>query len=195
MNKKILAIVGIVVIVIIAGAIYILRSNNADKLIDTGKTVEDATIGKTAEDAAIIKNDFDAVITKSFNIDLKDVSKTGGFGTAWLGLYNGKTHHRLIAKNLPVLPGTDFYEGWLVKNPLTRDYFSTGKMKYDPLTKEARLDFIVDGDKSEYLSVVITSERDDGNPKPGKHVLEGRFPTNTNFQITFDEPIEKSGTK
>ncbi len=179
MNKKIWAI-AIVLILVCIGVVYASMREN------TKLPEESITTTQKIEETPIIKKDFDAVITKSASVNIKDVSKSGANGSAWLGVFEGKTYHRVIAKNLPALPGTDFYEGWLVKNPLTKDYFSTGKLVYDPTTKEARLDFIVDGDKSDYRTIVITSELDDGNPKSGKHVLEGRFPADTIFQVTFD---------
>ncbi len=125
----------------------------------------------------------DAIFTKAHSIALKDVSDSGATGTAWIAVFGGRTYHRVIAHNVPRLSGTDFYEGWMVRNPLTGDLFSTGKMDYDSQTRTAVLDFVTEGDRSKYDFVVITLEPDDGNPKPDKHIIEGRFPDNINFQV------------
>ena len=161
---------------------------------------------KKKDDGAMVKpvekmmvKEFDAVIAKAPSVSMSDVAQSGTSGTAWLAVYNGKTYHRVIVKNASQLPGTDFYEGWVVKNAFLGQFFSTGRMKYDPATREAVLDFMTEGDKSDYKFVIVTSEPDDGNPKSDKHILEGRFLKNTNFQVTIDvmpvvspvEPIDK----
>ncbi|MEX1063994.1 MAG: anti-sigma factor [Candidatus Paceibacterota bacterium] len=127
----------------------------------------------------------DVIFVGAPSITLKDVANSGATGTAWVAVFGGRTYHRVIAHNMPELPGTDFYEGWMVKNPATGDFFSTGKMTYDSQTKTATIDFVTEGDRSEYSFIVITSEPDDGNPAPDKHIIEERFPSDTNFQVNI----------
>ncbi len=187
MNKNIGIILGIIVI---AGLGYFAFSNDkAEKNEMVQNNGELAMMEKT--EGAMMEKDFEAVIAKAPSINLPDVSKSGATGTAWLAVYNGKTYHRVIAKNMPPLPGTDFYEGWLVKNPVPGGFISSGKMKYDPATKEARLDFVTDKDMSDYRFVVITSEPDDGNPAPDKHIIEARFPASANLQVVLSEAMMK----
>ncbi|MCI0611378.1 thioredoxin family protein [bacterium] len=187
-------IIAIVAVVLVLGGVvyYSNKSNEAEKMSEEKAMMEKETMEQKEKDAMMMEKDFDAVIAKAPSINLKDVSKSGASGTAWLGVYNGKTYHRVIAKNMPALPGNDFYEGWLVKNAATGDFFSTGKMTYDPATKEATLDFVADGDKADYRFVVITSEHNDGNPKPDKHIIEERFPAAANLQVSIgDAMMEK----
>jgi len=158
------------------------------------KATIDAMMKKPDEnkDAMMIGGgDLEAIFAKSPSITLKNVSKSGATGVARLAVYDGKTYHRVIAKNMPALPGADFYEGWLVKNAITGDFFSTGKMSYNAASKEAMLDFVIEGDKSDYRFVVITSEPDDGNPKPDKHIIEERFGSNVNFNVVPEAMMVK----
>lgn len=198
------AIIAIVAVVLVLGGVVFYA--NRSQVEKTKMADEKAMMEKKAmeqkeketmmekKDGTMMEKNFDAVIAKAPSINLKDVSKSGVSGTAWLAVYNGKTYHRVIAQNMPALPETDFYEGWLVKNAVTGDFFSSGKMKYNSATREATLDFIVEGDKSDYRFVVITSEPDDGNPKPDKHIIEERFPAATNLQVVLDAMIDKGET-
>ena len=186
-------IIAIVAVVLVLGGVvyYSNKSNEVEKIPEEKAMMEKETMEQKEKDA-MMEKDFDTIIAKAPSINLKDVSKSGASGTAWLGVYNGKTYHRVIAKNMPVLSGNDFYEGWLVKNTVTGDFFSTGKMAYNSTTKEARFDFVTNGDKSDYRFVVITSEPNDGNPKPDKHIIEERFPATANLQVSLgDAMMEK----
>jgi len=183
----------IAVVVVLGGVVYYISrpDSESDKVADDLTMLDDDTT--KADDVMVVKKEFDAIIAKAPNIALKDVSASGASGTAWISVSNGKTYHRVIAKNMPALPGTDFYEGWMVRNALIGDFFSTGKMKYNPATKEATLDFVVQGDKSDYRFVVITSEPDDGNPKPDRHIIEERFGPNVNFNVALEAMMKYSG--
>ena len=188
-------IIAIVAVVLVLGGLVYYANHpqvtEEDKMAQEKAMMEKKAMEQKEKDMMTMGKDLDAVIAKAPSINLKDVSKSGASGTAWLAVYNGKTYHRVVAKNMPTLSGTDFYEGWLVKNALTGDFFSSGKMKYNPATQEATLDFVTEGDKSDYRFVVITSEPDDGNPKPDKHIIEERFPANANLQVVLDVMMEK----
>jgi len=172
----------IAVVVVIAGIVYFIYESPvtdtegdslSDEVMDDGDKMGDSMAQLSA----------DEIFAKAPSITLKDVSDSGATGEAWLGYYAGKSYHRVELQNVPPLGGTDFYEGWLVKNPATGAFFSTGKMDYNPATKIAILNYITDGDKTDHSFVVITSEPDDGDPKPDKHIIEERFPEGTNFVI------------
>lgn len=192
MNAYHKGIAPIVLVIIIAaalvgGGLYFAGSRQEAPSVDEAMTEKEG-------DAMVKDENFEAVIAKAQSITLKDVAQSGASGAAWLAVYEGKTYHRVMAKNLPPLPGNDFYEGWLVKNPVPGGFFSTGKLSYNPQTKEGKLDFVVDGDKSDYRFVVITSEPDDGNPAPDKHIIEERFGASANlFVIALDAMMEKEG--
>ncbi|TSC66418.1 MAG: thioredoxin [Candidatus Berkelbacteria bacterium Gr01-1014_85] len=181
MTKKRLAI--LVGIIALLGIGYVIINGN--KLLPPAENK--STLANQNDDL------FEKIIAKASSINLLDVSESGATGTAWLAVYEGKTYHRVIAKNMPTLPGTDFYEGWLVKDPVPSGFVSSGKMSYDPTTQEARLDYVIDGDMSDHNLIVITSEPDDNNPAPSKHIIEARFPDSTNLVLPSDT-ISKAGS-
>jgi len=105
-------------------------------------------------------------------ITLKDVTGNNATGKAWIAYEDGKTYHKVVAKNMPELQNEDFYEGWLTKDPSSLGFFSTGKMYFDKTENAWILEYEVDEDKSEYPNVVITLEPNDDNPAPAKHIIE-----------------------
>ncbi len=106
-------------------------------------------------------------------IELVDVSGGNASGDAWTVLgSDGKTYHQVMAKNMPTLNGTDFYEGWLVRDPSTGDFISTGKMVETGKDGEFLLEFNAEGDLTDHKKVVITLEPDDGDPAPAAHIIE-----------------------
>ena len=175
------AILGLVVL---AGIILITTNQNGRP------ESEDQAIMEKNDEAMMMKKEAQDVFAKAASITLSDVASSGASGTAKLAFSNGKTYHRVEVQNLPPLSGDDFYEGWLVKNPATKDFFSTGKMTVNPQTREATLEYITDGDKTDYRTVVITSEPNDGNPEPDKHILEGKFATNVDLMIKLETMME-----
>ena len=114
------------------------------------------------------------------SVILEDVAGGNATGTAWLAYRNGKTVHKVDAFDMPELQGGDFYEGWLVKGG---DFFSTGRMEYSEDVGGFVLNYETDGDKTSYNKVVITSEPDDGNPAPARHIIENSFPSGIDFNI------------
>ena len=65
-----------------------------------------------------------------------------------------------------------FYEGWLV-DPKTKERISTGHL--NSLFGDVRhnLDYQAERDLSTFTNVIITLEKDDGNPAPGIEVATG----------------------
>ena len=65
-----------------------------------------------------------------------------------------------------------FYEGWLL-DPQTEERISTGHL--NSLFGDVRhnLDYKVERDLSAFTHVIITLEKDDGNPAPGMEVATG----------------------
>ena len=105
-------------------------------------------------------------------IELSDVSGGNATGQAWIVVEDGRTFHRVVAKDLPEIADDYFYEGWLVRPEPDFDFFSTGGMIFDETNDTWILDYEVEGDRSDYSNVVITLEPDDGDPAPAEHILE-----------------------
>lgn len=133
------------------------------------------------------------IFAKAQVIDLKDVIKGKSTGKAWLAVYEGKTYHRIKSSGLPKPEGANFFEGWLVKDAKKVDFFSTGKIDWQN-NGDGILDFITDGDKTIYRTVVLTSESNDGNPKQDKHIQEGTFSfklKNSDFVVVLKDILTK----
>lgn len=133
------------------------------------KVVEQKKIDKMTEE---VVDEMDSIFDGAQAVTLKDVTGGNATGTGWIVVRDGKTHHRAVAENLPILQNGDFYEGWLVKAPVAGGFFSTGEMKLDTKTNQWVLNYETAGDKSDYKNIVITIEPDDGDPAPAKHILE-----------------------
>ncbi len=101
---------------------------------------------------------------------LKDVSGGQAVGTAWRLFDGSKFYHKIEATNLAGVDKGYYYEGWLVGD---NGFFSTGRMSLEGT--KAYLYFTSDEDKSAFRGVVVSLETEDGNPAPGKHILEGSF--------------------
>jgi hypothetical protein len=65
-----------------------------------------------------------------------------------------------------------FYEGWLI-NSKTGERLSAGHLKSLFGDVRHNLDYQADQDLRAYTKVVITLEKDDGNPAPGMEVATG----------------------
>src|SRR3989338_6523738 len=132
------------------------------------------------------------IFAKAQVVDLKDMVRGKSTGKAWLALYEGKTYHRIKSAGLSKLEGTSFYEGWLIKDAKKDDFFSTGKMELQE-NGDGILEFVTEGDKTFYRTAVLTSEPNDGNPKPDKHIQEGVFSPklkNSDFVVVLKEITE-----
>ncbi len=122
------------------------------------------------EDAAELDITFED-LQRGAKVELLDVSGGTASGTAWTTQKNGKTYHRVVAKDMPVLEAGYFYEGWLVKNPALGQFFSTGEMTQEA-SGEWLLEYTHDSDVTDYEKVVITLEPNDGDPAPAAHIIE-----------------------
>ena len=65
-----------------------------------------------------------------------------------------------------------FYEGWLV-NPKTNERLSTGHLKSLFGDVRHNLDYQAERDLRAFTKVIITLEKDDGNPAPGTEIATG----------------------
>ena len=100
---------------------------------------------------------------------LDDVSGGQATGTAWRK-FSDNFYHQVETTGLPSLEKGFFYEGWLVGEAV---FFSTGRVWLEG--DLGVLYYTADEDKTDFESVVITLEPEDGDPGPADHVLEGSF--------------------
>jgi len=137
-------------------------------------TADDANKDTAAEDDFLVETaDIFAGID---SIDLVDVAGGNAAGQAWVLIEkDGSTEHRVVASDLPELTNGDFYEGWLVRDPASLGFISTGEMVFDEEANQWVLNYSSETDYSDYPGVVITLEPDDGDPAPAAHVLDGSF--------------------
>lgn len=110
--------------------------------------------------------------------NLADVSGGQGSGTAVATTAEGTYQLFVQTSALPKPSGTDFYEGWVVRQePLS--VISTGRLEIDesqPSDEQtaAYLNIYAnDMDLSDHLKYVLTLEPDDGDPAPATHILDG----------------------
>src|SRR3990167_7836379 len=116
-----LAIVGLGLLVIIIGSIWLIRRNRqAEEAVRPEIVLEESKMmpgpslvpAMTDEEKAAI----DAVFAKegAQMTLLSDVTGGASVGTAWRALADGKFYHKVEASSLPALEKGFFYEGWLV---------------------------------------------------------------------------------
>ncbi len=104
-------------------------------------------------------------------VTLLEVNTAGASSGKARAAFNEKYHLIAEFKNLPDPNGTDFYEGWIVRQAPDLDVISTGKA-----VKENGVYVNVyksDEDLLDHDFYVLTLEPDDGNPDPAEHILEG----------------------
>jgi len=97
-----------------------------------------------------------------------DTSPANGVVQAYL--FEGGSY--VLSMQLNVLPPADgmFYEAWLV-DPESNELIPTGHLGNYFGDARHQLTFDTEDDLSTYLSVVVTLERDDGNPNASENVV------------------------
>ena len=75
-------------------------------------------------------------------------------------------------ENLPDPEGTDFYEGWIVRN-FPSSVISTGAATITKGEGIYKNIYSFDQDLTDHDFYVLTLEPDDGDPAPATHILEG----------------------
>lgn len=127
-------------------------------------------------DEMIVNENGDAMEMKfDYQANLVDVSGGSASGTATASFKDGQYTLTANFSNLPDPTGTDFYEGWLVRNkPL--DVISTGRV--NKVSGEYVNNFNDSRDLIDHDFYVLTTEPDDGDPAPAAHILEGTLTKN-----------------
>ncbi|MBD3311564.1 MAG: hypothetical protein GF349_03645 [Candidatus Magasanikbacteria bacterium] len=117
-------------------------------------------------------------IYKESGVDTANLSASArggeGRGVAYVLRSEEDGLKHMVKAELPNdLQAGEFYEGWLVSESGSVDFFSTGKMTLLP-EGDWLLEYISEKKYNEFNYVVITKEKtDDGEPET--HVIEGRF--------------------
>ena len=101
---------------------------------------------------------------------LDDVTGNSATGLARASFENGAYKLYASFANLPALTGTDFYEGWIVRQQPFH-FISTGNAKeiggvFNNLYQSEQ-------DLTDHNFYVLTLEPDDGDPAPATHIVEG----------------------
>src|SRR3972149_1636312 len=117
---------------------------------------------------------FEKVISNAQWVDMKDVGRGKATGKAWLAFYAEKTYLRMRAAGLLESRGSNYYEGWIMKNSKSNEFFLAGNIDLSA-DGAGIIDLVLDGDKTDFRTIVITNEPNDGNPIPDIHILEGIF--------------------
>ena len=182
-NSKMKQVVSaLVVVALVVGGVYLVRRGKGDDdvmpeimLEPTKQMVEELPVPMSMEEKKMIEDTFSKEGVEM--TVLKDVSGGQGVGTGWRHfdgsldeLGTSEFVHKVEATGLAELDKGFFYEGWLVGPD---GFFSTGRMAV--VNGEGSLYYTADEDKSDFTGVVITSEPEDGDEAPDKHVLEGSF--------------------
>jgi len=93
-------------------------------------------------------------------------------GVAQSHMYKDGHFVHTLTVNIEVAPDGYFYEGWIVNGS---DVISTGNLSNAFGDTRYALQFESDIDLTEYTKVIVTLEKDDGNPAPDIHVAEGNL--------------------
>lgn len=151
-------VIGIVILALLAGAIYFFRKPQ--------QTVEDLNLPSTEEK---IEESFRLEIPDDLpKAELKDVSGGNGSAIATRDFSNNLFTHMVLA-DLPDAPEGSSYQAWLVKG---ETYMPTGLLRY--AKGGYLLEFTSATDYSDYDKVMVTLEKViDSTPETT--VLEGSF--------------------
>ena len=143
----------------------IVQEEGAVKKTDEGEQV------LSEEEVRQLREEVDGVLSAGGKTaSLNDIVDTGARGEAKTAFSDGKFYCKMTASGLKAVEKGYYYEGWL-KN---EDNLSIGRMEVN-LFGEGVLYYTASIDRSDYGKVVLTLEPEDGDPEPGKAVLEGSF--------------------
>jgi len=189
MNKKLSAGVIVALIIIVTITITQTKKAKAPTPDDIETTKEQVVMqmkeSQPKEDEMMKELDISMMeAMKGMEFDsigeLEDVTNGQTIrGTAYDGNASGlskatysKSGYALMAefKNLPEPTGSDFYEGWIVRqSPF--DFISTGKL--EKTDGQYQNTYASEQDLTDHDFYVLTLEPDDNNPAPADHILEG----------------------
>ncbi|MBU1074639.1 anti-sigma factor [Patescibacteria group bacterium] len=156
-------IVLILILLVILIGYFIWSSNDEDVNININVNTANENLTEDLETT-------DGTIVYQFAGLLESVIGDSSYGEVKANFENGAYTLLATFGNLPDLEGTDFYEGWIVRND-PQSVISTGvAVKEDGIYKNM---YGLDQDLTDHDFYVLTLEPDDGDPAPAKHILEG----------------------
>ncbi len=165
---------GLVVVLLLVGGMWWATRQSKEEVsqeivLEPTKMIEEELVEAMTEAEKI---EIETQVTSDGAEQASLTQVTGGqaSGTA-RRRYDDKFYLKVIASGLPALEKGFFYEGWLVGED---GFFSTGRMAVFA-DGRAELYYTAQEDKSDFSSVVITLEPEDGDPAPADHVIEGSF--------------------
>ena len=167
--KKSFTTYAIIIIVVLAIVAVALIYWHADKMQDLAPVVQESD--QKAEMAAKERAEKLAKVTPREKVILQPVEGFKGYGEGRVS-WDGENYMLVVEADLEDPKGTDFYEGWLVReSPF--ESLSTGKMKKNPDGLH-EMSFQSKTDLRSHDQIVITLEKvfDD---IAEAHVLEGSF--------------------
>ena len=123
------------------------------------------------EEQVVVAEEVQPVMTYQFSGPLQDVSGGKSTGVAKSNFEDGSYSLVATFENLPEPTGTDFYEGWIVRQGTTFNVISTGKAVVED--GQYRNEYVANEDLTDHSFYVLTLEPDDGDPAPAGHILEG----------------------
>ena len=151
-------VIGLIVLAVLAGIIFLARRQREQPELQTTPSVEER-----------LEESFNLEIPEDVEkIELADVSGGDSSGIATRKFEDATFTHVVLA-DLPEPEEGKFYEGWLVKG---EEVVSTGRLR---VAKGGYLlEFESSTDYSDYKTVVV-SEEEIADATPEKHILEGSF--------------------
>jgi len=151
-------VIGLIVLAVLAGIIYLTRRQEQQPELQTTPSIEER-----------LEESFNLEIPEDVEkAELSDVTGGSSTGIATRKYEEGKFTHAVLA-DLPEPAEGKFYEGWLVKG---EEVVSTGRLR---VAKGGYLlEFESSTDYSDYKTVVV-SEEEVADATPEKHILEGSF--------------------
>jgi len=165
-GSTMLIIVGVLVIALIVGVFFYVRSNS-----DDGASNDSAATEPQAEQQPEQAEEEETNEGNFEEINLEAINGQTGEGVAIRSVGDPTYTHELYAQTTDPADGK-FYEGWLVGDSV----ISTGKLEKDA-EGVWRLTYTSNDDLSTYDEVVITEETEanglDGVPE--RHIFEGKF--------------------
>lgn len=157
--------------------------------IEAGKIIDVVTDGKFSEILPTlngeVKSKQEEIFSKASTIDLKDLTKLGAVGRASLGYYEGKTYCRVVLQRIVKLENNKYYQGWLVNKNTAGQFFSLGQLSFNITNQAYQLDFVADGNKTDYRDVAVTTETKDNSQLPSDYIMEGAFATSTDLEVSL----------
>jgi len=179
---------GLGILLLILAAYLYLKPGNKEQQQQTDVSPEEVLVQEegvvkkngeevetmSEEDVKKMQEEVDAVIsTGGEKTDLKAVEEIDALlsGQAERAFSDGKFYFKLTAQNLEMAGKGYYYQGWFKKDD---QYLSAGRIKVD-IEGNGELYYTASVDRSDYGTVLVTLEPEDGDQSPAQVVLEGSY--------------------